>query len=250
MTCLVCAAICLNNQSWKTEQRTAVERDRMNLLSSLILLGSVVLTLGCDPAPRGPNIARNGIASQVSVQQPRKMGNAKNAIDGIKDVNYDNGSCILTTNKKNPWWKLDLIQSYKIWNVVLTNRMDCCPERLMGAEVRIGKSPNNNNPVYRHTKRRCSDTDNDPDRCSIAVWSLESCHTDRSPATNDPEVPAKTSLNRCHTRRFSDVSGRSSDEIKFWTFFPDQRQHSRGLIAAACHTGRYRYPGCCNVTDR
>ncbi|CAJ0926254.1 unnamed protein product [Ranitomeya imitator] len=34
-------------------------------------------------------------------------------------------------------------------------------------------------------KRRCSDTDNDPDRCSVAVWSLESCHTDRSPATND-----------------------------------------------------------------
>ncbi|CAJ0946692.1 unnamed protein product [Ranitomeya imitator] len=37
---------------------------------------------------------------------------------------------------------------------------------------------------YRHTKRRCSDTDNDPDRCSVAVWSLESCHTDSSPATN------------------------------------------------------------------
>ncbi|CAJ0930822.1 unnamed protein product [Ranitomeya imitator] len=33
--------------------------------------------------------------------------------------------------------------------------------------------------------RRCSDTDNDSDRCSVAVWSLESCHTDRSPATND-----------------------------------------------------------------
>ncbi|CAJ0959374.1 unnamed protein product [Ranitomeya imitator] len=39
--------------------------------------------------------------------------------------------------------------------------------------------------MYRHIKRRCSDTDNDPDRCSVAVWSLESCHTDSSPATND-----------------------------------------------------------------
>ncbi|CAJ0927163.1 unnamed protein product, partial [Ranitomeya imitator] len=38
---------------------------------------------------------------------------------------------------------------------------------------------------YRHTERRCSDTDNDPDRCSVAVWSLESCHTDSSPATID-----------------------------------------------------------------
>ncbi|CAJ0965515.1 unnamed protein product [Ranitomeya imitator] len=30
-----------------------------------------------------------------------------------------------------------------------------------------------------------SDTDNDVARCSVAVWSLESCHTDSSPATND-----------------------------------------------------------------
>ncbi|CAJ0966919.1 unnamed protein product, partial [Ranitomeya imitator] len=45
---------------------------------------------------------------------------------------------------------------------------------------------------YRHTKRRCSDTDNDPDRCSVAVWSLESCHTDRSPATNYAGFPTNS----------------------------------------------------------
>ncbi|CAJ0964675.1 unnamed protein product [Ranitomeya imitator] len=60
----------------------------------------------------------------------------------------------------------------------------------------------------------------------------------------------KTSLNRCHTRRFSDVCRESSDEIKFWPSSSDQRHHSRILIAAACQTERYRYPGCCNVTDR
>ncbi|CAJ0956714.1 unnamed protein product, partial [Ranitomeya imitator] len=49
---------------------------------------------------------------------------------------------------------------------------------------------------YRHTKRRCSDTDNDPDRCSVAVWSLQSCHTDSSPATNDPEVPGNQGKHR------------------------------------------------------
>ncbi|CAJ0965182.1 unnamed protein product [Ranitomeya imitator] len=37
-----------------------------------------------------------------------------------------------------------------------------------------------------HIKRRCSDTDNDPDRCSVAVWSLESCHTD---ALQRPTMP-------------------------------------------------------------
>ncbi|CAJ0938649.1 unnamed protein product, partial [Ranitomeya imitator] len=42
---------------------------------------------------------------------------------------------------------------------------------------------------YRHIKRRCSDIDNDAGRCLVVVWSLESCHTDSSPATNDAEVP-------------------------------------------------------------
>ncbi|XP_073399448.1 uncharacterized protein [Dendrobates tinctorius] len=119
----------------------------MNPLLSLILLGSVVLALGCAPAPGGLNIARNGDASQVSVLQSRIMGYAKNAIDGVKAVRYDNGSCTFTTKVNNPWWRLDLMQTYKIMNVVLTNRMDCCSERLMGAEVRIGNSLDNKNPV-------------------------------------------------------------------------------------------------------
>ncbi|CAJ0965407.1 unnamed protein product [Ranitomeya imitator] len=51
---------------------------------------------------------------------------------------------------------------------------------------------------------------------------------------------AKTSLNRRHTRRFSDVSRKSRDEIKCWTFCSDQRHHSRILIAAVCQTERYR----------
>ncbi|CAJ0932136.1 unnamed protein product [Ranitomeya imitator] len=48
-----------------------------------------------------------------------------------------------------------------------------------------------------HIKRRCSDTDNDPDRCSVAVWSLESCHTDRSPATNDAALRSASLLSSC-----------------------------------------------------
>ncbi|CAJ0941799.1 unnamed protein product [Ranitomeya imitator] len=48
-----------------------------------------------------------------------------------------------------------------------------------------------------HIKRRCSDTDNDPDRCNVAVWSLESCHTDRSPATNDAALRSASLLSSC-----------------------------------------------------
>ncbi|XP_069588510.1 uncharacterized protein [Ranitomeya imitator] len=120
----------------------------MNPLLSLILLGSVVLALGCAPAPGATNLARTGVASQVSdYPYSTWSGLAKNAIDGNKDTDFNSDSCTHTNLEKDPWWKLDLKQSYKISIVILTNRMDCCPERLMGAEVRIGNSPDNNNPV-------------------------------------------------------------------------------------------------------
>ncbi|CAJ0939657.1 unnamed protein product [Ranitomeya imitator] len=62
--------------------------------------------------------------------------------------------------------------------------------------------------------RRCSDTDNDPDRCSVAVWSLESCHTDSSPATNDAGNQGKhrTVQEECRAQRWRPDSGR------LWTY--------------------------------
>ncbi|XP_073399449.1 uncharacterized protein [Dendrobates tinctorius] len=108
--------------------------------------------------PTGPNIAINGEASQVSVYSHAILGYAANAIDGNKNTNFYNRTCTHTNNPKNPWWKLDLKQAYNIWNVVLTNRMDCCPERLLGAEVRIGNSPNNSNPVCGKVVNVISDT--------------------------------------------------------------------------------------------
>ncbi|XP_075705059.1 fucolectin-4-like [Rhinoderma darwinii] len=119
----------------------------MILLSSVFLIGSLALALGCRLEPGASNIARNGEASQQSVYQHSVMGYAKKAIDGVKDTTYIKGSCTHTNAVKDPWWKLDLKQIYKISNVVLTNRQDCCAKRLMEAEVRIGNSPDNNNPV-------------------------------------------------------------------------------------------------------
>ncbi|KTF91633.1 hypothetical protein cypCar_00034154, partial [Cyprinus carpio] len=45
---------------------------------------------------------------------------------------------------------LDLLDNYYIRTVIITNRADCCPERLDGAEIRIGNSlenNGNNNPI-------------------------------------------------------------------------------------------------------
>ncbi|XP_026040496.1 uncharacterized protein LOC113032058, partial [Astatotilapia calliptera] len=87
------------------------------------------------------NVARLGQVSQSS-----KYGNAKpeNAIDGNLASNFNQGSCACTNNNLNPWWRLDLLKTYKINTVTITNRQDCCPERINGAEIRIGNSLNDN----------------------------------------------------------------------------------------------------------
>uniref|UniRef100_A0A3B3UD12 Fucolectin tachylectin-4 pentraxin-1 domain-containing protein n=1 Tax=Poecilia latipinna TaxID=48699 RepID=A0A3B3UD12_9TELE len=40
----------------------------------------------------------------------------------------------------NPWWRVDLLDSYVITQIIVTNRGDCCEERINGAEIRIGNS--------------------------------------------------------------------------------------------------------------
>ncbi|XP_040288695.1 pentraxin fusion protein-like [Bufo bufo] len=116
----------------------------MNLLSSLVLFGSLALTLGCSgPDPGATNIARNGEASQSSNWSDITI--ASKGIDG--NTNTEAQSCSMTSEMNSPWWKVDLKQTYKISHVVLTKRKDCCKDWLLGAEVRIGNNPDNNNPV-------------------------------------------------------------------------------------------------------
>uniref|UniRef100_A0A671RVL3 Fucolectin tachylectin-4 pentraxin-1 domain-containing protein n=1 Tax=Sinocyclocheilus anshuiensis TaxID=1608454 RepID=A0A671RVL3_9TELE len=58
--------------------------------------------------------------------------------------------CSSTLNETNPWWRLDLLHIYRVSRVVITNRKDCCAERLNGTEIRIGNSLENNgtsNPI-------------------------------------------------------------------------------------------------------
>ncbi|XP_006811252.2 uncharacterized protein LOC102806301 [Saccoglossus kowalevskii] len=84
------------------------------------------------------NIGRNGIASQISTGY---RGLASYAIDGNDNSIYYRGSCTHTSAHLNPWWKVDLGETYDIFKVVITNRQDCCPHRIDGAVVLIGEFP-------------------------------------------------------------------------------------------------------------
>ncbi|XP_075437473.1 pentraxin fusion protein-like [Ascaphus truei] len=101
----------------------------------------------CSPQPGAPNLARLVEVSQSSTFINYQSATADRAIDGYKTGIFSAQPCTHTNNEKDPWWKLDLKQSYKIDTIVVTNRQDCCSERLKGAEVRVGNSADNKNPV-------------------------------------------------------------------------------------------------------
>ncbi|KAM3590784.1 uncharacterized protein V6R79_016616 [Siganus canaliculatus] len=85
-----------------------------------------------------PNVARKGDASQSSTLSHAA---ASKAIDGRRNSFYSNDSCSHTdVNQTNPWWRVDLRQTFIISTVKVTNRGDCCAGRLDGAEIRIGNS--------------------------------------------------------------------------------------------------------------
>ncbi|KAL6466460.1 hypothetical protein MHYP_G00242640 [Metynnis hypsauchen] len=88
------------------------------------------------------NVALGGYATQSASSYTEHY--ASRSIDRNKDTNFMNNSCSTTDFADSPWWRVDLLDVYQISSVVITNRGDCCPERIIGAEIRIGNSLDNN----------------------------------------------------------------------------------------------------------
>uniref|UniRef100_A0A8C5PU29 Fucolectin tachylectin-4 pentraxin-1 domain-containing protein n=1 Tax=Leptobrachium leishanense TaxID=445787 RepID=A0A8C5PU29_9ANUR len=119
----------------------------MKHLILLLACGAVGWAQSCDPQPGAVNLARSGQASQSSVFNLSPPPDASTAIDGDYETNYYKHPCAHTLYDRPAWWKLDLKRSVKLKSVVIVNRQDCCPERLIGAQVKIGNSADGNNPI-------------------------------------------------------------------------------------------------------
>ncbi|XP_073488976.1 uncharacterized protein [Aquarana catesbeiana] len=119
----------------------------MTLLVALLMFGFLVVAQCCTPQPGAVNVAQNGTASQSSVYKSEVMCYANKAIDGMVEVDFHKGFCSHTMRNYEPWWHLDLKKTYNISSIVITNRQDSYVERLLGAEIRIGDSPDRKNPV-------------------------------------------------------------------------------------------------------
>ncbi|KAI4811411.1 hypothetical protein KUCAC02_014321 [Chaenocephalus aceratus] len=75
------------------------------------------------------NVAMRGKATQSNRYE---FGFASNAIDGNRDNHFFSGSCSHTDKESNPWWRVDLLEPYVVTSVIISNRGDCCSERLWG----------------------------------------------------------------------------------------------------------------------
>ncbi|OCT77355.1 hypothetical protein XELAEV_18032556mg [Xenopus laevis] len=117
----------------------------MKCIVVLLACAAVGWAQSCGPQPGAQNLARSGGVKQSSTYSPQFS--VDKAVDGIKDTNTFAHGCAITGNDKDAWWQVDLRNSYKVASVVIVNRGDCCADRLKGAEIRVGDSADNDNPV-------------------------------------------------------------------------------------------------------
>ncbi|XP_033979833.1 uncharacterized protein LOC117477270 [Trematomus bernacchii] len=95
-------------------------------------------------APTEENLALQGKATQSSLFW---YYIANYAIDGSRHSKFNYSvnqvSCSVTANELDPWWRLTLLKTHKVFSVKITNRFEY-PARINGAEIRIGDSLGNN----------------------------------------------------------------------------------------------------------
>ncbi|GMH39702.1 hypothetical protein BSKO_07600 [Bryopsis sp. KO-2023] len=96
------------------------------------------------PPPAGPKevlLSRGKPSSQSSTI----LGaTSDRAVDGDKNSDFSGNSCTHTGRTRNlqttlfPWWSVDLGSPKKVTRVEVTNRSDCCAQRLDGFDIHVG----------------------------------------------------------------------------------------------------------------
>ena len=63
---------------------------------------------------------------------------AQKAVDGNTNSNFHEKSCSHTRKgDSEPWWEVDLGHAYNVAGVEITNRGDCCGNRLENFNVTV-----------------------------------------------------------------------------------------------------------------
>jgi len=113
-----------------------VRIERLNLdpnnENSIIHLGEVQVFDNSDP----PKIISNGKnatqSSNLNADTPADL-----AVNGITYSTLIARDLAHTNKEANPWWEVDLGQHYQVTKIIVWNRQDCCPERMIGAYIKL-----------------------------------------------------------------------------------------------------------------
>ena len=81
------------------------------------------------------NLARGKPTKQTSTAG---HGKSSLAVDGSTETSHLQNGCAHTDKQQNPWWRVDLGKVEPVGKVIVTNRGDCCYEKLRRVEIRVG----------------------------------------------------------------------------------------------------------------
>ncbi|KAG9263827.1 hypothetical protein AMEX_G21969 [Astyanax mexicanus] len=123
------------------QERKKMIASKLPLLMLILSGVSGLLRTHAIPRLEERNVALGAEAVQSSTGYG---GLARYAVDGSLETNYHLKKCTHTAQQDNPWWRVDLNRTYNISRIVITNRGDCCVERISGAQIRVGQSLRNN----------------------------------------------------------------------------------------------------------
>ena len=109
-----------------------------------IVIAVLLLFLCFCGVASAENVAKGKWAEQSSTDYNAPP---TRAVDGNTDGKFWNGSVSHTKFEHTPWWQVDLGASYYINSVIISNRTDCCGERLSDYYVFVSDSPFTTNDV-------------------------------------------------------------------------------------------------------
>ena len=119
-----------NNVKWR-----AYSHQRLNLSSYEGNGGSTgPVRIGRGNLSRGKGTRQSSTAYR---------GSSSRAVDGNKNSQWGGRSCTHTHSQPNAWWRVDLGADYRVGTVKLTNRGDCCGNRLRNFDIRVGNRDGN-----------------------------------------------------------------------------------------------------------
>jgi len=95
-------------------------------------------------APAWNKAQRPRLSGNIALRKPTRQssiaanGHAARAVDGNTNGYYNHHSCTHTHYAYRSWWRVDLRHQKYVYKVTITNRFDCCWDRLRNFEIRVG----------------------------------------------------------------------------------------------------------------